>query len=1304
MKRLYFSFLLALLASTSYAQCLTDFTKLLPEPSTDFTSGFGRSIAMHGNLLAVGIPNSDSVGRLTGIVYLFQKVQSNQWEKIAAFAPSTPLEGLQFGWTVTLSEDYLLVGASGYGGKVYLFKKPISGWTSQTEQNIFSMAGTRAFGAGLNNSIAISQDQQTIAITDIYQPIQNATPYKYGLIYVYHKEIGEEWNDSIVPVALESPEGSVTDFGRSGVFIEGTRIITGTPFAPSGYGALYIFKATTNNFQSIVHEATLLSGSSYNLMGRTNIATTSDGIFATAYEMNTSTPGMRVLYFEKPATDIWVNAFATCVIDVDGNYATEEINPMYLSSVDDNLFVSAKNNSKVGTFLKLMPDVDGWCTPRIELIDMAELSSSQMSGTIPNNYGLVNVAGSTNTCAVGYVGDPTNENSQLALKVFSKDQSIDPWRSQVLYNTKKSTAGHRYGRSILSFDDFLFVGAPYDGTLKANGGAVYAYKKNAGTWQKMKTILPPYAGEYDDVFGSALATNGHQLAIGAIGFEPIGKVFIYKKDNEDWSSASLLQEIKLPDNLNVGASGDNLAMNDEWLILPYVSNTSTKITLAIYKFENTIWVFDHLVEVGYGNPFAKTSTISVAIEDDILLAGGNLLQLNQSRKWEVKHVLSPSDPEVPRIKPDFSGWVTNGSLFGHSVSIQENTIFIGAPAKDYQSVWDVGAVYVYTKLPGESWTSRTETAKLLPRVKDEREFFGYSIKNLFNTLIVGAPGGDYYRDERTPRNKPGRSYIFQSKNFFWTDVINLYDFTGDSFNKDYYGLSVSLSDRDFFIGASIEDVENAKLSGSVYVTPTPPLVKLVAPVCITNNPIRLLGYPFGGVWSGVGITNAATGEFDPSVAGVGTHELTYQTSSCAYEGKMVIEVEAPPLASWNSPVTYLVCKKVPFSIALSVAENVGYTYRWYYRPTEDDEFRLLDFQTSSIQAKMVGEYQVEVSNRACSTLSTITKIEPEQLTIEFNFPTNICTNVTAPLVLKADPPGGTWSGYRVSGNQFYGHNLILISALELIYSYTSSNGCVFKDTVIVNLETPPNTILKKEQGNLCDDGFATLALGNLPPQSHSVEWVYKETETEGFRPIDYSASIIEINKNGTYQAKISTEVCTSFSNSLHIDDKFSVEMSPKAPLVKACFDDPVVLSLTHFDDANYRWSLENGEGELILENSTSSLDVKETGYYSAEVVRGSCTFTTKKIEVQIAPKDSVFIPNVFTPNGDGKNDQFKIYTTAPNAELSINNRYGGRVFSGNENSIWKGDEESPGVYFWFVSYLNCHQERKTYKGTIHLIR
>ncbi|MBL0331053.1 MAG: T9SS type A sorting domain-containing protein [Bacteroidetes bacterium] len=60
-----------------------------------------------------------------------------------------------------------------------------------------------------------------------------------------------------------------------------------------------------------------------------------------------------------------------------------------------------------------------------------------------------------------------------------------------------------------------------------------------------------------------------------------------------------------------------------------------------------------------------------------------------------------------------------------------------------------------------------------------------------------------------------------------------------------------------------------------YVDPT---ITNVSNVCSNAAPFNLVAASTGGTWSGTGITNSFTGTFDPSIAGIGTHTITYQSS------------------------------------------------------------------------------------------------------------------------------------------------------------------------------------------------------------------------------------------------------------------------------------------------------------------------------------------------------------------------------------------------------------------------------------------
>ena len=64
----------------------------------------------------------------------------------------------------------------------------------------------------------------------------------------------------------------------------------------------------------------------------------------------------------------------------------------------------------------------------------------------------------------------------------------------------------------------------------------------------------------------------------------------------------------------------------------------------------------------------------------------------------------------------------------------------------------------------------------------------------------------------------------------------------------------------------------------------------------------------------------------------------------------------------------------------------------------------------------------------------------------------------------------------------------------------------------------------------------------------------------------------------------------------------------------------------------------------------------------------------------------LFIPNIITPNKDGKNDTFAITSQFP-INLRIINRYGKVVFFDvNYQNDWSGDGLSGGIYFYEVIF------------------
>ncbi len=96
-----------------------------------------------------------------------------------------------------------------------------------------------------------------------------------------------------------------------------------------------------------------------------------------------------------------------------------------------------------------------------------------------------------------------------------------------------------------------------------------------------------------------------------------------------------------------------------------------------------------------------------------------------------------------------------------------------------------------------------------------------------------------------------------------------------------------------------------------------------------------------------------------------------------------------------------------------------------------------------------------------------------------------------------------------------------------------------------------------------------------------------------------------------------------------------------------------------------------------------------------------------KLILEDKPVDlSNFLPaNIFTPNGDGINDEYFLHNLPEEncfyrfASIKIYNRWGKMVFeSSDKNFRWNGESLPAGVYFYLIDYQNI-----TYKGTLTIM-
>jgi gliding motility-associated-like protein len=143
-------------------------------------------------------------------------------------------------------------------------------------------------------------------------------------------------------------------------------------------------------------------------------------------------------------------------------------------------------------------------------------------------------------------------------------------------------------------------------------------------------------------------------------------------------------------------------------------------------------------------------------------------------------------------------------------------------------------------------------------------------------------------------------------------------------------------------------------------------------------------------------------------------------------------------------------------------------------------------------------------------------------------------------------------------------------------------------------------------------------------------------------------------------------------------------------------DSTLVLDLTILDTV---YLTQNICDSIFVDSNWNSISFVDTTV-SYEANCEQITITNYDISICSI---NLHVPNVFSPNGDGINDSFKITTNGvlikENGKIEIYNRWGTIVFKSSKEIDWNGDGYSSGVYYYIFNYLG-----ESYSGTITLFK
>lgn len=187
-------------------------------------------------------------------------------------------------------------------------------------------------------------------------------------------------------------------------------------------------------------------------------------------------------------------------------------------------------------------------------------------------------------------------------------------------------------------------------------------------------------------------------------------------------------------------------------------------------------------------------------------------------------------------------------------------------------------------------------------------------------------------------------------------------------------------------------------------------------------------------------------------------------------------------------------------------------------------------------------------------------------------------------------------------------------------------------------------------------------------------------------------------------------------------DTVTITVLPEAKLfagndTSIAVNQPLQLSAIDVNNSgftSYLWSPSSGLNSTVVKNPVALFTglIGNNGityHVTARTVNG-CT-ATDDITVKVFVQADIFVPNAFTPNGDGLNDVIRPIL-AGIKELKyfrVFNRYGEMVFTTSKpgegwNGIYKGDRQNAGGFTWEVEATDYRGNLIKKKGVALLIR
>lgn len=307
----------------------------------------------------------------------------------------------------------------------------------------------------------------------------------------------------------------------------------------------------------------------------------------------------------------------------------------------------------------------------------------------------------------------------------------------------------------------------------------------------------------------------------------------------------------------------------------------------------------------------------------------------------------------------------------------------------------------------------------------------------------------------------------------WTTSIEELEFSTE-------GAAITSVPADDFLGEityflKVTDLESGNCFREAEVTVTITeninisIQNLADVYCVTDSPVQLTANPSGGTFTGIGIEG---NEFNPSIAGVGTHIIQYNytssASECGYHSEKTVEVVEPlnmsiPVCTDITPTTMVFEWE---SIEGADGYELNYTIGGDETMSEALPSTTTDYTLTDLSENTEIVFNILAVSEICgesdvATVSCTTPFCPNITPIITTDLFSFYCNADAPIALVGTPSGGT---FIINGEEVeqFDPSATGLGNISILYEYTDlESGCTYASQV--NTEVVSVTIAPTPQ-------------------------------------------------------------------------------------------------------------------------------------------------------------------------------------------------------------------------------------------------